>query len=1670
MSSITKHQYDFTNGKCANKENVSTNGKRSEVKKSSSGIDSNFDWAEKQAISQQRKLRLIQVRQQSKEIAAQVRENVRKEEQRQIELLNRVKEDEVLKWRQKQLGIIEQDYQTRLAQIGEAHLNAARENDRQQQFEEQKEKNRRLALKRGKIAAQKLKEEQNMKPTKQTNKVKEKQVVTVSKKVESSPETSSDSSTSSSSSSDSSTASVILVEDKKKPQVKNKIPAVSKSVISPKKKTSSTMVKPTEYNPSRYASANNSTATDFSLTDSPMSDPPPLITKVSDLLGRRPAIKSTTSLRSSPHIAKTYKLDKSPVSTRSVTRKTPQKSPMNAISSRLSRVIKTPSKTSGKSPMKVLPERKHFVPEFVRGSTSTATTQRPSKVQFYDHANKYTRQYDGNIDLIEKVQKVTPLSAWDEARRKIELDEVKRTELLNMKKLAENRSKVALEKEKIRRDYELMSTQLSEILKNNELANSFVQTNEMLSESRLKRLAEEKQQLMNEEFRSVLKKPTVITCPKVNPKGVRASSQQRSDSDDLNVAEAKSKARSNGTKPKQLQKEDVSSDSTNSFLLDYVTERSNNITDDINRCRNNNNDKGSNQTKIKALHELLNQVNSFRRLLCEEIQQNNGDISRIDTSQFMTEIDKVEEKQQEIMNEKSVEKTSVKKQSMPDREGEQDREREREREQELKERERLLKIKESCIDEKARQLYLREKKIVEQKNQPIKSALKSTKDKNAVAVVTANGTESRDDIPVRIVINVNKNEQRREKSTEVVVNDVKWGEKLKKSSKENIQIVPVTNGNGKIYPKTPAKSKVTKTERKEFDILSESTTLTAYLSPPVQVETQLTKAMQHGAISNDLNNQSSGENKPVSDTELLHYVIRMLGMSRTSIEQLNMSSVSTVRTPNSSIINVSSNRQFISSTTSTPISHISSASVEQLQLVDKAKLQQLARFLAENNKLATKTRKDSKESGASSGVWDDILSKKNEPNSKSEKTDNAKPKPTKEASLKNDPVQDPDEKLSRDDLIAKYDELAANCTKRIINLDSMISKVREEKQKLLENTLSSASSLLTGQKETGPTEYLDIPQPEQNQKGQQVNGSPLSDSKGTNAPSSDFSSTSGTADTSMPIENRASLFASRNKPLGESKDSGVGNSRPVTSSDYRESPDLKQTTKAAELERNTKLLQNALRESQQKADFVPFLKDVPKFNYSSEQEQQKSLEPMPTNSRDKSVKPPPPVAMTRYSPQLEDELPHELSTITEVDTPVTSRLNATDMTNVIETTTKNGSIKLAPDDEALKLLYKAFPNFKEYIKANPDISQLSLASVNESIATGTSSVLTDTKLVKLLEGVQTDDFNYRTFQGDRPDLDSIQLNESELALSYKKFPTHSEYAKSVPGLLDSQSIEQVDLSDATETSNSSLPDIVNELKSRKILEHSFEEAKDKGGNLDDLLVIHSNRKTSSLTTLPNDEVFSDALENELNDMGLAWVSAELKKSKAVGASTSQSSDSSNHGDKSRQPSSPVKPKAAKRTFQKMNQSKATNDSFVDKNLVATHTGTVERNATTSQPTDPESLAKSIKLKDFLARELLKHSSISSSSDSSMVSIFLKSFLGPTSGCMPETPQNRGVDKQRTSTPVDHSSDGKDSGSRKVYRTSSTIQDSNKNQTESPTFFSNDSQISSVRMSTTDSTS
>lgn len=387
------------------------------------------------------------MRQQSKEIASQIRENVRHEEQRQLERINRIKKDELINWRQKQLKTTEKDYKHCLSQIGQAHSAAERENEKQRQIDEQHQKNRQIALKRGKLAANKIKTGSKMKSTIQTRPAKAKAVIDHSKKVAfQSPETSSssDSSTPTTSSSNSSTPSVILVETKnKKPEIKTKtiVPVPLKSSTTSQKAASKSPIKIREYNPLRYASANNSSATDVSMSDSPMMDTPPQITKVSDLLGK----KSTkpNGLRSSPYIAKTYKLDKTPVSSRHPVKKSISKPQINSVSSRLSRTIQTPTKSSGKSPVKMLPERKHFVPDFVKPKpkemgtkkdTSVQTTPKTSsRVHFYDHANKFSSEYESNLDLEERLLNIIPLNAWDEAKYEKRTDMLKMNEQHNLR-------------------------------------------------------------------------------------------------------------------------------------------------------------------------------------------------------------------------------------------------------------------------------------------------------------------------------------------------------------------------------------------------------------------------------------------------------------------------------------------------------------------------------------------------------------------------------------------------------------------------------------------------------------------------------------------------------------------------------------------------------------------------------------------------------------------------------------------------------------------------------------------------------------------------------------------------------------------------------------------------------------------------------------------------------------------------------------------------------------------------------------------------------------------------------------------------------------------------------------------------------------------------------------
>lgn len=437
------------------------------------------------------------------------------------------------------------------------------------------------------------------------------------------------------------------------------------------------------------------------------------------------------------------------------------------------------------------------------------------------------------------------------------------------------------------------------------------------------------------------------------------------------------------------------------------------------------------------------------------------------------------------------------------------------------------------------------------------------------------------------------------------------------------------------------------------------------------------------------------------------------------------------------------------------------------------------------------------------------------------------------------------------------------------------------------------------------------------------------------------------------------------------------------------------------------------------------------------------------------------IILNRYNPQIEDELPHELSTITEVDTPATSRLNATDVNcNNDQLLKKSDSLKNITDNEVLKFLYNQFPNFKDYIMCNGHLSNV---SINDSVevTAATSAILGD-KMENLFDMEVPDEFlKYQKNNSETKNNETLKTKESEIA--YTKFPSHSQYAQTASGLLDSQSIDRADLSD-----NTSLPDVLLELKARNIIDHSFDGVSSGEGSFKDLLAIPTNVKNSELTHKkadPPSDSLSENLEHDLNSIGLTWATTILRKSKEI--SPSSSSISSSHEDRSQRSLQRYSAKKISNILKKSG-----NKSFYD-----------EKNENITNNTSvriEETQMKSMNLKEFLARELLKHSSMSSSSDSSLASIFLKSFLENSKDLtkMSATSPNIGTDKHRTSTPVQNSNESKGESKIDLSIKSSTVRRNlSKNETSLPItaandlskFFSGGGHLSSVRSNSTDST-
>ncbi|XP_012537060.1 uncharacterized protein LOC105837111 [Monomorium pharaonis] len=124
---------------------------------------SDLDQIKKNERDRRRRLRLEQVRQQSKEISNRLLERAKKIAREELSKLEKDGKSELRQMHNRKIMDIQRKYQEDLEDIGQAHASAALQPDTDAIIEEEAKKNRIVALKRGKDAAERMRE------TKQTD-------------------------------------------------------------------------------------------------------------------------------------------------------------------------------------------------------------------------------------------------------------------------------------------------------------------------------------------------------------------------------------------------------------------------------------------------------------------------------------------------------------------------------------------------------------------------------------------------------------------------------------------------------------------------------------------------------------------------------------------------------------------------------------------------------------------------------------------------------------------------------------------------------------------------------------------------------------------------------------------------------------------------------------------------------------------------------------------------------------------------------------------------------------------------------------------------------------------------------------------------------------------------------------------------------------------------------------------------------------------------------------------------------------------------------------------------------------------------------------------------------------------------------------------------------------
>ncbi|CAD7092447.1 unnamed protein product [Hermetia illucens] len=1675
------------------------------------------EFVRKEQLAERRKQRLEQVRQQSKEVAQHVRENVGAELKKQERRIEEQKQRELLEWREKALAEAEEQRKKSLNAFGAAHRAALAERENAAKVQKEKRKKDALAQQRGKEAL--LREKQS----KTTKKPVEKPKVQLPRvRVRKNDENSSKAANanrmqkqtveSEGESTDSSLSEEELPETKSTLK-ENKVVVMdintdtddSSSVsledshedsnrhfYRTSEKSQSTVLSKPAYNCSDYRQSDTSSEKSNSIED----PKPRQFTKISDLIQKRLSKTSMTTLDIPPNS------EPSITPTKSCLKSKPPPPEMAPSSKIQSQVPSTSKKTS---------------------ISTKPRSEVSNTVQFYDYDNKFSKAYEPREGTVKPVAKPQgQINAMESARLELQLQKQQQKEAEETRRKADERCQNAIEREKVRRDCEQLTQKLDSL--NREIGvlreidgrgaiNVFTQ-------SKMEKENVSRQKKMTSAFEDILNRSVVITCPEIERKRPNHGKDTENVApSSINVARI--------TEPKDFRRDfdNVStSDSCASILLDYVNKQSAQISQDIRSCENSN--------TLEELKGLLKKINDIRDQIIAEIekQKARNDKKSLDELKGIAQsVNDLRRERESILSEekRNIEfmKAHLDKREKLIREKEKDLERKLRK---IAENQMMKEKAEKDLDDDIKDKGTKEDNELKEKR---KEPKKSTAEQTGKAQPT---------VPIEIVIKL-----RNETSAQPGKSPYKSPRKrsslipdFKHTKRKKVTLVKHKSSDSvvgeKSLPKTPAKKTVEISPTKSrsstsYLSLPEAihTKLGELLSIPVQQDTRANSAERDRteAVGRD-HTEGVKQAKPFEPRQqattdqtnkkvnpaLMHYIQRLLGMSRSSIDMLGVSS-SEVGTPSSSIVAVPSNQAESGS-----------------DMAEKERIRRLQAFINENYSFISEMEesfKSSKSTGSSASssskemekIWRTALQqqqedltpshlekqiksilKKKATRSKSSsikiKTETVERSVSKKSvetqveeipkSEKSVEVDIPAEQLmpppkspvtshvsgtlDTNQLVDQYTQLTNNCTKRIAELTDMINKVRKEKQKILEITLTSGS-------ETGrnSTEYLDLPEGRINKSDE------------------DSGKVSGLKKVLEAQADSERMNLERNKLTGVSRDSGISLSRPVTALDSHEVvPDARILGRISPTQH-----------------IQPILKDSSKYVVQEAVSIQSERPDGPSFDAKKPHKPPATIA--RYSPQLIEELPHELSTILEVETPITSRINT-----------------LAPEENAPAMHERStsaksihnFPTYEEYVrKHNIDVSQF----IDIDRSSKMPSDFQDFINASNKGNLQYQEFpSFNTYLRDQGHTSGIQHKHTISAYqsiveadvpSFKRFPSHKSYVEkhNVSGLLDSQSIAAVSVSDRSTPSNpiedsestESLPDVVAELKKRHIIEHSFRNeiaAPQSDGSSGkpstssderavEITVVSSSSRTPqhrspsktasnikspvkkkmqivsyksldkpsrteqskivdltgiellppSSTSTSSSQSTSQSLEKELDKMGLKWASLMLKKSQQSMELGSTSSSFTYEQPRRKSP---------KKTPEKMKISGAA--------LGDVSARIDEQRRKDQLPQSPsDSNGKPFNLKEFFTKELQKRATTSislSSTDDSIASNFIKSLLGSASSTpVPSSERKTNIqDRQRphTSTPVHQ-------------KKSST---SSKSSPDSTKLFSGESALSSVRFS------